>query len=122
MSVSCGGNGPKLVPVKGQVFHDKKPAEGATIVFHLKNGAADAPKPSGTVEADGSFTLTTYPHGDGAPPGEYIVLVTWHPPDARSRENAKNKLPEKYADPNQTPFRATVKDGPTELEPFQISK
>lgn len=115
----CGAGAPKLSPVRGKVFHGDKPAEGATVVFQPKGGATTAP-PSGTVQADGSFTLRTHPHGEGAPPGEYVVLVTWYPPDARSQENAKSKLPPRYADPEQTPFKATVGDGATELEPFQI--
>jgi hypothetical protein len=120
--LGCGGSeGPKLSPVKGKVFHGDKPAEGAVVVFQPKSKDAQATAaPTGTVQADGSFTLRTYPHGEGAPPGEYVVLVTWFPPEAREQANAKNKLPAKYSNPDQTPFSATVKDGATELEPFQI--
>ena len=95
-------------------------ATGATVVFHLKNAPPGALTASGTVGDDGTFTLRTHPHGDGAPPGEYVVLATWFPPDARSQENPKNKLPARYADPAQSPLRATVGDGATELEPFRI--
>lgn len=120
LAASCT-SGPKLYPVKGQVFHDNKPAEGATVVFHLKDGPANAPQPYGTVGADGSFTLNTHPHGEGAPAGEYVVLITWYPPNARELDDAKNKLPEQYGTPS-SPLKATVKDGPTELEPFRIPK
>jgi hypothetical protein len=122
--LGCGGSeGPKLSAVRGKVLHGDTPAEGATVVFQPKSkDAQNIAPPSGTVQADGSFTLRTHPHGEGAPPGEYIVLVTWYPPNAREKENAKNKLPAKYSDPAQTPFTATVKDGATELEPFQIPK
>jgi hypothetical protein len=120
VALSGCGSGVKLSAVKGQVFHGDQPAAGATVVFHLKDGGQGAPTPSGTVRDDGSFTLRTHPHGEGAPPGEYVVLVTWYPPDARQQENPKNKLPARYANPEQTPFRATVKDGATELEPFKI--
>jgi hypothetical protein len=121
-AASCGGEGPKLHPVTGKLFHDKSPAEGATVVFHLKDGPPAAPKPSGKVGADGTFTLTTHPHGDGAPAGEYVVVVTWLPADARGRENVKNKLPDQYASPDRSPLRATVKDGPTDLDPIVIPK
>jgi hypothetical protein len=116
----CGGSGVKLSEVKGKVLHGDQPAAGATVVFQPKGGGQGALVPSGTVRDDGTFTLATHPHGEGAPPGEYVVLVTWYPPDARQQENPKNKLPARYANPEQTPFRATVKDGATELEPFQI--
>jgi hypothetical protein len=118
---SCG-SAVKLSPVTGKVFFEKEPAEGATVVFHRKDGAADAPKPSGQVGADGSFRLSTHPHGEGAPPGEYEVVITWYPPNARGMENPKNKLPARYTDPAQSGLKATVRDGPTELGPFQLTK
>jgi hypothetical protein len=121
LAASCS-SGPKLHPVKGQLFHNDQPAEGASVVLHRKDGAADEPRPSGTVRADGSFTLSTYPHGEGAPPGEYVVLVTWYPPNAREQENPRNKLPDHYADPASSPLKATVKNGPTELEPIRLKK
>lgn len=118
-SASCAP-GTKLSPVRGKVFHGDAPAAGATVVFHPKGAPAGAPTPSGAVGDDGTFALRTHPHGDGAPPGEYTVLVTWYPPDARSQENPKNKLPAKFADPAQSPLTATVGNGATELEPFRI--
>jgi hypothetical protein len=118
---SCGSS-VKLYPVRGKVFYDGQPAEGATVVFHRKGGPADSPKPSGTVGADGSFALSTHPHGDGAPAGDYEVIITWYPPNSRGAENPKNKLPARYTDPAQSGLKATVRDGPTELEPFQLTK
>ncbi|MCS6865557.1 MAG: hypothetical protein RMJ56_10425 [Gemmataceae bacterium] len=119
----CSPDGPKLYPVKGQVFFDNQPAEGANVVLHSAQ-ATEGPNaliPSGIVQADGSFTLRTHPYGDGAPPGEYKVVITWYPPDARELENPRSKLPAKYGNPARTPLTAVVKDGPTELEPFRIS-
>jgi hypothetical protein len=117
-ALSCS-SGPKLYPVKGKVFHGDTPAEGATVVFHLKGAPANSPTPSGTVGADGSFVLSTYPQGEGAPPGDYVVLVTWFPPNARELENAKNKLPERYGTA-ASPLTATVRAESNELEPFRI--
>src|SRR5262249_53298392 len=118
---SCG-SGPKLHPVTGKVFYGDQPAEGATVVFHPADAKPDAPRPGGTVAADGSFKLSTYPRGEGARAGEYVVAVTWFPPKAREAAASKNRLPERYADPSGSPLRATVKDGPTELEPFRFAK
>ena len=120
---SCGGGGIRLHPVKGQVFYLDKPAAGANVVFQpLGDGPAKDLRPSGKVGSDGSFTLTTHPHGPGAPAGEYVVLVTWYPPNARDVENPVNKLPGKYADATAKLLTATVKDGPTELPPFRLTK
>ncbi len=119
----CSNDGPKLYPVKGQVFFDNQPAAGANVVLH-SSPPKDSPNaliPSGIVQADGSFTLRTHPYGDGAPSGEYKVVITWYPANARELENPRNKLPAKYGNPELTPFMVVVKDGPTELEPFRIS-
>jgi hypothetical protein len=122
-TVGCSHDGPKLYPVKGQVFVNNQPAEGANVVFHSSDGAngPDAVIPAGIVQADGSFTIRTYPHGEGAPPGNYKVVITWYPPNARELENPRNRLPAKYGNPELTPLTAVVSDGPTELEPFRIS-
>ena len=90
------------------------------MVFHPTDPAG--PKPSGTVRADGSFILSTYPYGDGAPAGEYKVLVTWYPPNAREITNPKNLLPARYENTTLTPLTATVKEGSTELETFKLTK
>jgi hypothetical protein len=113
-----------LYPVKGQVFYLDHPAAGAQVVFQPagETPVGEAVTPSGTVAADGSFTLSTYPHGDGAPAGEYNVLVTWYPPNARELENPVNKLPAKYAEPGSTLLKATVKEGDNVLEPFRLTK
>lgn len=116
----CGASGPKLYPVSGSVLVGDQPAEGATVVFQPKGSEPGAPIPSGTVGADGKFRISTHPFGDGAPAGEYMVLVTWYPPDGRSQDNPKNRLPATFSDPQQTPFRATVEARATELEPFRV--
>jgi hypothetical protein len=90
-------------------------------VLHPSGGAGDL-TPSGTVGGDGTFTLRTYPHGEGAPVGEYSVIVTWYPENAREIENPQNKLPDIYADAANTPIpKVTIKEGPNELESFNLS-
>lgn len=117
---SCGDGGPKLYPVSGKVEFNGQPAEGATVVLHPTD--PNSPKPSGTVGADGSFTLQTHPYGEGAPAGDYAVIITWYPPNSRGVENPKSKLPPRYADPTQSGLKATVQAGPTELELFKLTK
>jgi hypothetical protein len=124
---ACNQAGPKLYPVRGQVFFKDQPAEGAQVVFQpvasgeAKPGAAADLFSSGTVAADGSYTLQTYPHGAGAPAGEYNVIITWFPPNTGLPGNPINKLPAKYAD-QQTPLlKATVKEGDNEIPPFKLT-
>lgn len=118
--ISCGSNAPPLYPVRGQVFFENQPAAGATVVFHA--GEANTHKPSGVVGADGSFTLSTFPHGDGAPAGEYTVAVTWYPPGAREEATPKSKLPARYANPITSNLKASVKPADNTLEPFKLTK
>lgn len=119
---SCGGGGPTLHPVRGTVLFDGKPAEGATIVFQPAEAAGpDTPLPSGVVGPDGSFAVATHPHGAGAPAGDYLVLITWFPPDTREQGNPKNKLPARYSSADSS-LKITVKPGENTLDPFKLTK
>jgi hypothetical protein len=117
--VSCS-SGSKLSPVRGKVFYGGQPAEGAMVVLHRKEGEPNTPTPTGTVLADGSFTLRTFSLGNGAPPGTYTVVITWYPPNARESEDPQNKLPARYASVAESPLTVTIGEGPTELQPFEI--
>jgi hypothetical protein len=122
---ACNKSSAKLYPVRGQVFFKDQPAEGAKVVL-LPAGDENAQyrgaRPSGTVSTDGSFEMRTEPYGIGAPPGEYIVLISWFPPrDENPNANPKNKVPNKYGDPGKPLFKANVKEGENTLEPFKLT-
>jgi len=126
LAAGCGESGPKLYPVRGQVFFKDKPAEGAQVVFQPAASTNANPGEaglfsSGTVAADGSFTLQSYPHGDGAPAGEYNVVITWFPPNTGEVGNPVNKLPAKYADQQTPQLKATVKEENNELPPYKLT-
>jgi hypothetical protein len=115
--------GKPVQPVRGKVFVQKVPAAGVFVLFVPVNEPANPtePRPRAEVKDDGSFTLSTYGDGDGAPAGEYIVVVTWPGkvlPDGR--EEPPDKLFGRYADAQRSKLRATVKDGKNELDPFQL--
>src|SRR5262245_38294847 len=76
----CGGARTTVYPVTGQVLVKGKPADGAFLVFHPTGGGhKDTPRPYATADAGGTFRLTTYESGDGAPAGSYRVTVVWRP-------------------------------------------
>jgi hypothetical protein len=115
---------------RGQVFVGGQAAEGALVTLVPINDP-DNPdrKPSGTVGPDGSFTLSTYESAtrethDGAPPGEYVILITWHPQPNRETLNqesqAIDRLAGRYKDSRTSPLRADIKDDPTELPPINL--
>jgi hypothetical protein len=105
-------------PVRGKVFFEGTPAPNAVVTFHLIEGDGKRFTRAGDAmaEADGSFALSTYAANDGAPAGEYAVTVVWWKPlvDATGKPGP-NQLPERYARPETTPLRATVKAGTNEV-------
>jgi hypothetical protein len=109
-------------PVRGKVLFQGKPAKGAFVFFVPVNEPPDTPDPRPRAEVgdDGSFTLSMYGIDDGAPVGEYKVAVTWEGkvlPDGR--EEPLDKLMGRYSVAS-TRLKATVKEGPNELPPFQL--
>ena len=110
--------------VSGKVLlPDGKPAQHATVVFHpTEETGPDVVKPRGKVAADGSFKLTTYDGNDGAPAGEYRVTVELWLASGRSDEGPSNRLPQKYANPQQSGLTAKVSAGSTELNAFRLKR
>jgi hypothetical protein len=119
---ACKKSSVKLYPVKGKVLFKDQPAEGAQVVFQKVNPDPNAKleMSHGRVGADGSFTLRTEPYGEGAPAGDYVVMVSWTVRDAKDELKTISKLPHKYADPTTPVLKATVKEGKNELEPFNL--
>lgn len=122
----CGDTSkPAVVPATGNVtFKKTKPAGGALIVFHPTDPALEKQmggKPFATVQEDGTFKLTSYAEGDGAPEGEYGVTVQWNakPKDGKmslSSEGGGASGPSminqaKYGNPAQPFQKVTVKKG-----------
>lgn len=119
--VSCGPAGPKLWPVIGSVKFDGTAPEGAMVVLQPAGTSVEG-HPTGLVGKEGTFTLSTHPHGNGAPAGEYKVLVSWYPAEARQQEKARNRMPSRYEDPEKTPLPlVTIKEGTNRLDPFVVS-
>jgi hypothetical protein len=125
---ACGESGPPrkaVFPVKGQVFFKSQPAAGAKIIFRPQTG--DDPKdwptgfPNAEVSTDGTFEVGTYEEKDGAPPGDYVVLLIWPEATNEDEEAATvDKLGGRYSDPANSQHRAKVNDAPTELPPIRI--
>jgi hypothetical protein len=109
----CGRSGP--YPVEGTVvWEDGTPAKElaiAQVVFDLPEKQISS---RGSVQADGTFRLTTYKSNDGALPGDYKVMVLevgrkTMPGDAT--QLMPGAMDSMYSDPSTTPLTATVKPG-----------
>jgi hypothetical protein len=118
-----------VVPVRGFVSFQGKPAVGAVVSFQpagqIQLGGLRA---NGRVGDDGAFALTTYVTADGAPPGQYVVTVYWADPAKRLAEDegdertdlAPDLLKGRFAG-GRSVLRATVGDKPVELAPLDLA-
>jgi hypothetical protein len=107
-------------PVKGQVLlADGQPLTEGTVVFvPVKPGERTA---TGKIESDGTFSLTTYGSGDGAPEGEYKVRIeSEKTAPSRKKGVQRYAVPPKYEDENTSGLAVTVKPEPNNLPPFQL--
>jgi hypothetical protein len=125
LNCSQASQGPKLYPVKGQVFLKDRPATGARLVL-VPVDDPKAEKPSAIVDENGSFQLATRQPGDGAPAGEYGVSITWFerrkidPQKEDDTQQFVDKLGGRYADPKASKLKVKITEGPNELPPFKL--
>jgi len=126
LATGCGVSKPKVYRTSGEVFYDGKPAEGATVLFcPIAKGEKSDIKvsPAAIVAADGSFELTTFKSGDGAPAGEYSVLIVWDKTEIEEREERviePDKLGYRYARTDVSPLKATVKKTKNRIQRFDL--
>lgn len=123
----CSGRpqDPPRVPVHaiaGKLIVGGRPAGNSRVVFHpIEKGAGAPLVPVANTQPDGTFRLTTYTHGDGAPAGEYVVTVVWVneavPVDECEGVDlmTHDRLCGLYADPVTSSLRATVTPGNNEI-------
>jgi len=128
----CGKGRIPTYVVTGAVMVDDRPAEGAMVIFcpvDSSNNEVANLRPFGVTGPGGKFTLITFDPGDGAPAGEYKVLVKWPaqtsederdagPPGAV--RNGPDRLKNKYYNLETSPLKATVKKQSNELTPFNL--
>lgn len=112
--------------VRGSVKVDGRPASGMDVVLYPDTPLADknADYPRAAVGEDGSFAITTYDEGDGAPAGSYKVSILQGGDSSSesigARKPKKTGL-ERYKDPATSGLTATVKEGPNDLPAFELT-
>ena len=112
------------------MFQKSVPASGALVVFHPTDPSYEKQiggKPFAKVKEDGTFALTTFAEGDGAPEGEYGVTIDWRPPAKEAKfsigdggATGPSKLNPKYGNPQQPVLKATVKKGEANQFTFDV--
>jgi len=114
----CGSND-GVYPVNGRVTWTDGTAavELAESTVELQS-ADDAPKrfsPRGEVQADGTFQLRTHKPNDGAPAGNYRVIVMPKLTMDDEARPTKLPLPNKYQQFKTTPLTVEVKPDSNEV-------
>lgn len=126
----CGKATPqKTYRVGGDLLVKGQPAAGARLT--LQPAAAPDLKlwpmgfPTAIVQPDGKFWFTCYSANDGAPEGEYKLLVTWVegdeiPSDDQTAPAKPNRVDAKYAKPETTPLSVTVEKKTNQIPRIEI--
>jgi hypothetical protein len=122
-----GTRRPPLHPASGRVLFEGKPLPGAAVVLDPV-GAKELtfPRPHGTARDDGSFVLGTFAADDGAPAGEYQVMVTLHQKtDKVAAEGSglpKNLLPARYAQFKTSGLSLRIEAGENQLPALKLQR
>ena len=74
------------------------------------------------MQSDGSFEVSTFAEGDGAPPGDYLVTAVWHKAGLKNGKPvlSANQLPARYSQPETSGWSLTVVPGVNELPTWRI--
>lgn len=109
-------------PVVGKIIYGTGSLEGAIVTLHPEDASLDTLRPSVKVEADGSFKITTYQNGDGAPAGNYKVTVQLYklPAKASEFQPGRNVLPATYGSPKTSKLSIAVAEGTNEISPIHL--
>ena len=122
--IGCGGsNKPKAYPTAGEVYFQGKPAEGASVVFVPLEAGVGSVYPSGEVDGSGAFRLTSFKADDGAPAGEYAIVLNWQKTEVRNGEVylvERDKFGGRFANVAVSNLRAEVKKEKNQIKRIDV--
>jgi hypothetical protein len=122
----CAEAKPERVPVfptTGKITFQGQPIPGAFVTLHPKTPQGEnVPNPRASVTQDGSFKVTTYDSGDGAPAGNYVLTVLWYKPIKNGADSVAgpNVIPPKYSKPETSDKEVILVAGDNNLPPIQL--
>src|SRR5262245_45292449 len=117
--VGSGCGGPKLHPVEGRVaFPDGTSLTVGTVVFIPKDKNVLL-SPRGQVRTDGTFRMMTFKEGDGAPEGEYQVLIA---PEAVIEGPPTPPFDRRFTSADKSGLEYTVKPGKNEFFTITVER
>ena len=119
----CGSSeGPSLYPASGRLLVDGKPADQAQVILHPVDGRdfdRRGARPSGITEQDGTFQITTYQKGDGAPEGIFVVTISW-PEAPNSLEPSPDRLRGLFLLPQRSSIKVKIEPRQNQLETIDL--
>lgn len=121
--VGCGGEDWQAAtyPARGKITINGEPPAGAVVELHSTGEQPDMrnSRPWAVVQEDGSFSLSTYETGDGAPPGDYKVVVRW-PPDV-TQPSLVDRLSGAYSSSERSRWTVSITEGENDVPPIEIT-
>ncbi|MCC6510835.1 MAG: hypothetical protein IT423_17155 [Pirellulaceae bacterium] len=110
----CGPSNPETFPVKGKVTYNGQAVKNGIIMF-TPEGEGNAA--NGSLEADGTYQMTTFVANDGARSGKYKVSIQVFPGadeggglPGQEFAGKKPPIPPKYGQATTSGLTAEVKD------------
>jgi hypothetical protein len=123
-ALGCGKAASKVAthPAKGSITFKGQPIHGALLTLHPKAPIENVPAPRANVGKDGSFRVTTFNGGDGAPEGDYVLTVKWYKPIKNGNDliSGPNVIPPKFGAPETSGVVVHIAAGDNELKPIKL--
>jgi hypothetical protein len=122
----CGPAGPNLIPVKGTITVDGKPADGASLIFHPVAGKGSIA--SAAADASGAFSIMS--NGNpGIVMGNYKVTAIWPDPAKKPKEitlggtieDAPDLLGGKFVTVDKAATTVEITPATKQLAPIELS-
>ncbi|MDB5385241.1 MAG: hypothetical protein JWM11_887 [Planctomycetaceae bacterium] len=114
----------RVYAASGKVKFAGYPLGGAQLTFFPRDKSIPATvRPTATTEIDGSFELGTYSVDDGAPAGEYDVVVTWSPlvNAGDSVTPGPNRLPVRYSSPESSQLKVKIDANESSIPALELA-
>lgn len=133
--IGCSAPGPtgvkrdKLYKVTGTLKIDGEPQTQVDLKL-VRIGAEDPNAgtskyltTSARTDEKGNFSFGTYEHGvgDGAPPGEYVVLIQWGQMSLMTGQYSGDKLKGRYTNPEKSEIKLKVVDKPVDMGVVEVT-
>lgn len=113
-----------VYPASGVVRYQGQPLAGAMVTLIPEDKAfPNSVRPTAITDEDGGFEIGTFSTADGAPAGDYKVLVLHYPVvgDAENPHAGPNDLPAKYAKAETTDLKISIGEEETEIPPLELN-